>query len=69
MVGVVAEGGVGVALKYYLRDAVTVTDVDERHAAHLTCPLHPAGKGHFTAGIAQAEFSACICPVHKFLVS
>ena len=65
-IGGLAERSVSVALKHYLCDAVAVADVDKGHSAHFACSLHPTGQRYFAAGVANAEFTACICPVHRF---
>ena len=64
MVCGVAEGGVSIVIENHLRDAVAVTHVYKGHTSHLAGSLNPSGKSHLGAGIAQAEFSACLSPIH-----
>ena len=54
-----------VGFDHELGDAVTVAQVDERHAAEFAGFLYPAGEGDGLSGVCEAEFSAGVCPVHS----
>ena len=56
-----------VRIKNDLSDAITVTHINKRHAAHFTATLHPTGQSNLAAGVAKTEFSACICSKHTFI--
>ena len=63
-VGGLAERGVGVHVEDSLGDAISVTDVYERHATHFAGALHPPCQGDVAARVAQAQLAASICPIH-----
>ena len=67
LVGLFTECPVVGFVEHELCDAVTVAQVDERHAAHLARTLNPAGQGHFRAGVGEAQLSACLCSVHNYI--
>ena len=64
LVGTLTQLGVNVVVKHDLRDAVSVAQVDEGHAAHLAGALHPACQGHHFACVLETKFAISLCPVH-----
>ena len=50
-----AERGIGLHIEHQLRDAVTVAQIDERHAAQVAATLNPTAKRHGGANVRQAQ--------------
>ncbi len=51
-----------------LCDAIAVSQVDERHAAHLPDFGYPAGQGHLSVCIGQPQFAARTVSIHMISV-
>ena len=67
-IGLVAQTGVGLLVKYQLSDTVAIAQIDKSHTTHLTAALHPTGQGYLLAHMAQSQLSTCIRSIHCYRI-
>ena len=61
------KSGIHFLVKHQLRNTVTVADIHERHATHLTGFLYPAGQRNHQAFIGKAQVATCSCSIHYII--
>ena len=62
------KSGINFLVKHQLRNTVTVADVHERHAPHLTGFLYPAGQRNHQAFVSKAQVTTCSCSIHMIWI-
>ena len=53
LVGLFAQTGIALLVKYQLSDTITIAQIDKSHTTHLTATLYPTGQGYLLPHMAQ----------------